>query len=83
MDDNIILELVDKTSNIDGKLDRLICEVTKITKKIDDHDEDIDEHAKILARHSTYFKIIGTIAFIVFSACMTYLFAVHKVLGGG
>lgn len=51
---------------LNGKVDRILCELQKISGRLDKHEYQIEEHDRILERHSSYFKVIaGAVSFIL------------------
>lgn len=51
---------------LNGKVDRVLCELRKISERLDKHEYKIEEHDRILERHRSYFKVIGgAVSFIL------------------
>jgi len=57
---------------LNGKMDRVICELQKINGRLNKHEERLEEHDRVLQQHKSYFKIIGGVitAIIAFITAM-------------
>jgi len=57
---------------LNGKVDRILCELQKINGRLNRHEEQLEEHDRAIQQHKSYFKIIGGIisAIITFIAAM-------------
>ncbi len=53
---------------LNGKMDRVLCELSKINRSVSKHEDRLDEHDRIIQQHRSYFKIIGVVVTAVTSA---------------
>ncbi|WP_456478129.1 hypothetical protein [Geoglobus ahangari] len=50
---------------LNGKVDRVLCELQKLNGKVAKHEDRLDKQDKIIERHSTYFRIVGFVVSII------------------
>lgn len=44
---------------LNGKVDRILCELQKINGRLNRHEDQIEEHDRVIEQHKSYFRIIG------------------------
>ncbi len=44
---------------LNGKMDRVLCELQKINGRLNRHEEQLEEHDRAIEQHKSYFRIIG------------------------
>jgi len=50
---------------LNGKVDRILCELQKLNGRVSDHENRLDNHDKMIERHNTYFRIVGFIVSVI------------------
>ena len=50
---------------LNGKVDRILCELQKLNGRVSDHENRLDDHDKMIERHNTYFRIVGFIVSVI------------------
>ncbi len=73
MDSREILEVLGR---LDERTEQILKHLDKINGTIYDHEKYINEHGATLERHSSYFRIMGTLIAILLSAFLTALFSI-------
>lgn len=44
---------------LNGKMDRVLCELQKINGRLNKHEKQLEEHDRVIEQHKSYFRIIG------------------------
>ncbi|AIY89903.1 hypothetical protein [Geoglobus acetivorans] len=58
-------DAVQLLGELNGKVDRILCELQKISDKQKDHEDRLDNHDRVIERHSTYFRVVGFVVSII------------------
>jgi len=64
---------------LNGKVDRILCELQKLNGRVSDHENRLDEHDKMIERHGTYFRVVGFIVSVIVTALVAIASLIFKV----